>query len=118
MENRLDVKEKYELLNSTLNLVLFPMKEINISYSEAIKSCLNELEGDYYTFLNEDYVYELYNAGMISEKAIETIKDIRLKIEVINKSKWNIKDFVMDKSWSEVRALIINLYLSDFVYTS
>lgn len=113
MLNRTDVKEKFELLVSTLNMILFPIKEINTPYSEVIKSCLDELEGDFYTFLNEKYVYELYEAGLVSEKAFSKIKIIRLKIESINSNKWNVKDFVLDENWNEVRALVIDLFLWD-----
>jgi len=113
MEDKLDVNEKYELLISTLNMVLFPIGEINVLYSDKLKNCLDELEGDYYTFLHENYVYELCETGIVSEKAFSMIKNIRLKIESISQSKWNVEDFVADRCWNDVRKLIIDLYLLD-----
>jgi len=111
MQNSLEINDKYELLVSTLNLILLPVREIGIPYSDTLMSCLEELEGDYYTFLNEKYVYELWENGMLSENAVDIIKDIRLKIECIAQNKWNVKDFVIDKSWKEVRERVVDLYL-------
>jgi len=116
MQNSLEINGKYELLVSTLNLILLPVREIGKPYSDTLMSCLEELEGDYYTFLNEKYVYELLEHGMLSEKAVDIIKDIRLKIECIAQNKWNVEDFVIDKSWKEVRELVVYLYLLDLKF--
>lgn len=110
MQTNLDINEKYELLIATLNMVLIPIKEINISYLDTVQYCLDELEGDYYTFLHENSVSELCKAGMVSDVASIIIENIRSKIDNIGGDKWNIEDFFNDMSWQEIRKLIIDLY--------
>ncbi|UIR57317.1 hypothetical protein LZQ00_05745 [Sphingobacterium sp. SRCM116780] len=113
MQNNLNTNEKYELLISTLNMVIAPVKEINVPYSDTVQSNLEELEGDYYTFLNQDYVEELFKLGMVSEEGFGMIMKIRTVIDNIEQNKWNVKDFLNDKIWMEVRKLTIELFLTD-----
>lgn len=110
MQDDLNIKEKYELLIATLNMVLVPVLEIGVSYLDTVQYCLDELEGDYYTFLHEDLVSELRKAGMIADADFITIKNIRSKIDQIENDEWNVQGFLNDKNWQEIRDLIVNLY--------
>lgn len=110
MEDDLDVKQKYELLIDTLNMVLVPVLEICTSYSDTVQRRLDELEGDYFTFLHKNFVSELCKAGKIAEPDSITIKNIRSKIDQIEIDKWNVQAFLDDKKWQEIRVMIVDLY--------
>lgn len=110
MQDGINIKEKYELLIDTLNMVLVPVLEIGTSYLDRVQYCLEELEGDYFTFLHEDFVSELCKAGMITDADSITIKNIRSKIDRIENDQWNVQGFLNDKSWQEIRVLIVDLY--------
>lgn len=70
-----------------------------------------ELEGDSHTFLHDVNLELLFHAGTISEKALNVIRKIRLNMEVIDRDKWKAELFLFDKSWCEIRDLVIGLYL-------
>lgn len=110
MEDNLNIEEKYELLIDTLNMVLVPVLEIGTSYSDTVQRRLEELEGDNFTFLHENFVSELCKAGKIAEPDSITIKNIRSKIDQIEIDKWNVPAFLDDEKWQEIRVLIVNLY--------
>jgi len=110
MQDDLDIKQKYELLIDTLNMVLVPVLEIGASYSDTVQRCLDELEGDYFTFLHENSVSELCKAGKIAEPDSITIKNIRSKIDQIGVEKWNVQSFLDDTNWQEIRIMIVHLY--------
>lgn len=105
---------KFELFVNTLNLILLPNKEIEISYSKLIQSQLEELEGDFYTFLHKDFVFELFINGYISNRAVEKIQEVRLKILQIDSSYWNVDSFIDHPEWEKVRFLVIDLLRNDF----
>lgn len=95
----------------TLNLLLFPIKEINIKYDFAIQSNLEELEGDYYTFLHKDNIDKLFQSGHITEDSGKTLLVLREKIEKIDKSLWNPKEFIENIEWIEVRNIVLKLLI-------
>lgn len=55
-------------------MVLVPVLEIDTSYSDTVQRRLDELEGDYFTFLHENSVSELCKAGKIAEPDSIAIK--------------------------------------------
>lgn len=103
------MEDKFVLFINTINLILLPPKEIGISYIASIQNQLEELEGDYYTFLHKDYILEFLKKGYLSHPAIDKIERIRLKISEIRSSYWNTQDFIDHYEWVEIRSLTIDL---------
>ena len=100
---------KYLLVISTLNLFFLPIKEVNISYSNSIQNQLNELEGDYFTFLHKDYIKEVTNTTKIEIDLIDKIEEIRLKISGFESSLWNPAAFVYNADWIDIRFMVLDV---------
>lgn len=113
MEISLNKIEKYELLVSTLNMLLVPLKEPNIFYLDSIKNNLEELEGDYYTFLSQGFIEELYQSNIVSENGVHLIEKIRSEIEKISQKKWTVEAFLKDEKWLNVRHYVIEVFSSE-----
>lgn len=113
MKNSLNINEKYELLVSTLNMILVPLKEPGDLYQDKIQRRLEELEGDYYSFLNSTIIEELYQTNLISKNGVVLLKKIRSTIEELDQYRWNAEDFIMDSNWCEIRRLVIKVFLSE-----
>lgn len=113
MKNSLYINEKYELLVSTLNMILVPLKEPGDLYQDKIQRSLEELEGDYYSFLNTTIIEELYQTNLISKNGVVLLKKIRSTIEGLDQYRWNAEDFIMDNNWCEIRRLVIKVFLSE-----
>ncbi len=111
MQNK-TIEEKYLLFIGTLNLILLPFKEIGVSYVELIQGQLEELEGDYYSFLNIDFTKELNNCGYITNEVLEITERIRFNISNIDSSHWNAKHFIYHSEWVEIRNLVLDIFRS------
>lgn len=107
------MNDKYTLFVNTLNLILLPFKEVGFPYVTSIQSKLEELEGDFYTFLHKDYICELFKNGYLSNRSIERVEEIRFKISKINASHWDVESFISYSEWKEVRNLVVDLLIND-----
>ncbi|RKF38930.1 hypothetical protein BCY89_26655 [Sphingobacterium siyangense] len=113
MENTLNIIEKYDLLVSTLNMILVPPKESGVLYEEKVRRSLEELEGDYYSFLNQTFIEELHQSNVISRNGVVLLIKIRSAIEDLDQFKWNVEDFLTDNNWYEIRNFVIKVFLSE-----
>lgn len=111
MENSLNINEKYGLLVSTLNMILIPLKEPDALYKDKVQRNLEELEGDYYSFLSQTFIEELHLSNIISENCVVLLMKIRTTIEGLDQSKWNVEDFLSDNSWCEIRNFVVKIFL-------
>jgi len=113
MENNVNIIEKYELLVSTLNMILVPPKETGVLYEEQVRRSLEELEGDYYSFLNQTFIEELHQSNFISKNCVVLVMNIRSAIEDLDQLKWNVEDFLTDNNWYEIRNIVVKIFLSE-----
>ncbi len=113
MGNNVNIIEKYELLVSTLNMILVPSKEPGVLYEEKVRRSLEELEGDYYSFLNQTFIAELHQSNIISENGVVLLMNIRSSIEDLDQLKWNDEDFLTDNNWYEIRNIVVKIFLSE-----
>ncbi len=113
MENSLNIIEKYELLVSTLNMILVPLKEPGVLYEEKVRKNLEELEGDYYSFLNQTFIEDLHQSNVVSKDGVVLLMNIRSAIEHLDHFKWNVEDFLTDNNWHEIRNFVVNVFLSE-----
>ena len=113
MGNNVNIIEKYELLVSTLNMILVPPKEPGVLYEEKVRRSLEELEGDYYSFLNQTFIEELHQSNVISENGVVLLMNIRSSIEDLDQLKWNVEDFLTDNNWYEIRNIVVKIFLSE-----
>ena len=104
------MESEYELLIDTLNLVVLPKKEKGISYASSIQDQIDELEGDYYTFLHKDNILHLVSVGRVSKESINALELIRRQISEIENSLWNPLDFINHIKWQQSRNLILDLF--------
>lgn len=111
MDSILNIMEKYELLVLTLNRILIPYNESNVILKQDVKSNIEELEGDYYSFLHHNFLQELFQSNMISQRAFQIILEMRCEIEKIASRKWNVEDFLKDESWLIVRQSVVEILL-------
>jgi hypothetical protein len=111
MENK-TIAEKYSIFIDTLNLILLPNKEIGVSYNELIQIHLEELEGDYFTFLHNDFIQELYKNGYLTNEVVQVIKIIRTKISNLETTLWDYENFIKNQQWLYIRELVIDLFSS------
>lgn len=72
---------------STLNMILVPPKEPGVLYEEKVRRSLEELEGDYYSFLNQTFIAELHQSNIISENGVVLFMNIRSSIEDLDQLK-------------------------------
>lgn len=107
------MSEKYALFIDTLNLLLIPSKEVGIPYLTSVQAQLEELEGDFYTFLQKEFVIELLRKGYLSSSACEAVENIRLKISEIDRSLWDAGNFIENSVWQEIRYLVLDLFRND-----
>jgi len=111
MEKSLNINEKYELLVSTLNMILVPLKEPGALYKDKVQRSLEELEGDYYSFLNQAFIEELHQSNLISKSGVVLLMRIRSAIEDLDQFKWNVEDFLTDNNWYEIRNIVVKVFL-------
>lgn len=107
------MNEKYTLFINTLNLILLPVKEMDVPYLVSIQSQLEELEGDYYTFFHQDFIFELVKNGYLSEQAVDRVQAIRLKISKIEIAHWNGESFINNEEWKSIRCLVVDLLMDN-----
>lgn len=108
MEN--SITEKYDLFIDTLNLTLLPLKKNGVPYLEMIQNQLEELEGDYYTFLYEDFILLLIKYNYLPKEVFDKVNDIREKISKISPENWNSDDFINNQKWIDIRILVIAVF--------
>ena len=113
MENSLNIIEKYELLVSTLNMILVPLKEPGVLYEEKVRRSLEELEGDYHSFLNQTFIKELHQSNVISSNGVVLLMKIRSAIEDLDQFRWNVEAFLTDNNWYEIRNFVVKVFLSE-----
>lgn len=103
MQNQEDktLKNLYASMIDTLRLINFSNNEID----ELIQSNLEELEGDYYTFLNPINVEKIYSENLITYNAKKTLLQLFEIIHNLDSNKWNVNSFLSDKNWKQARDL-------------
>ena len=92
-----------QLLLDTLHLILLPNKLDESLYLAEIEEKLNELEGDYYTFLNNVNLRKLSDSNLIDSDIVVLIDEIRQQISNVKPSLWNPTDFIKSHEWFEIR---------------
>jgi hypothetical protein len=102
------------LLVETLNMILLPPMISGIPYQNSIKMQLEELEGDYYTFLHSDNISIEHKNGQINSEGIAMIENIRISISAIDSEMWNPTDFINNSVWSDIRKQVILLFMKGF----
>ena len=70
---------------------------------EEIKDYLDELEGDYYTFLDYNALEPLRNANLLDDIQVNRIVGLKDDIKIITPDLWNITSFKTDPKWVVVR---------------
>jgi len=68
-------------------MILVPPKEPGVLYEEKVRRSLEELEGDYYSFLNQTFIAELHQSNIISENGVVLFMNIRSSIEDLDQLK-------------------------------
>jgi hypothetical protein len=104
------MEREYILLIDTLNLLILPVKEIGISYLSSVQSQIDELEGDYHTFLHKDNILKLVSSGSVSRDVMDTFEQIRTQISEIESSLWNPLDFINNIKWQQIRNVVLILF--------
>ena len=99
----------YVLFIDTLNLFLLPKKEITISYKSTIQNSLDELEGDYFTFLFKEEINKLFKAGYIKNETVQKIETVREAVGNLEKTLWEPDKFINDVKWKIIRELVIDI---------
>ena len=115
---KMNSKSKYIFLIDTLNLIILPKCKTDYSFIEIISYQLEELEGDYYTFLHNNNIDELVNKGYLSSSNKILIEQIRTKISKIDSSLWNPEDFIWNRKWIEIRKDVLKVFLEITSYRS
>lgn len=89
-------REKIELLNQTLCYLSDSLED-----EEIIVENLEELEGDYYTFLNPQYTLELMNERQINSLQKSGLDFLYEIIKSISPSLWNPHSFKTSPIWKQ-----------------
>lgn len=105
----ISIDEKYSLFIDTLNLILLPNNKEETLYNTTIINQLQELEGDYYSFLHKKNIDELVKHQYLNKIDAEVIAQIRFNISQIDRALWNPDDFIKSNKWNKVRNKVINL---------
>ena len=108
MQNQEDkiTKNLYTSMIDTLRLISFSSNEITEEIDEVIQSNLEELEGDYYTFLNPINIEKMYSKNLVTNKTKKALHYLFEIIHNLDLNKWNVNSFLSDKEWNEVRVLV------------
>ena len=91
--------KNYNLLVDTL---LMASPDITRLDDDKLNNYLEELEGDYYTFLDMGTTELLVNEKIINISQQEAIFQIKLEINKIKPEFWNIESFKTDVQWINV----------------
>lgn len=99
-------KELYDnLLNTIKSLCSADLSDDEIS------DILEELEGDYYTFMHSDNIVFLIKDGVIVNDSIsKSISELRFMIESIPVNMWNVDNYRNSNKWIEVRNQAAKVY--------
>ncbi|MDQ3190785.1 MAG: hypothetical protein M3Q58_04255 [Bacteroidota bacterium] len=103
------MEKLFNAFKSTLDLLMLPSGDAEEYNNSELEFKLEELEGDSHTFFYQENIKKLYSAGMVPEEFIEQINVLKNKINEIDASLWNTKDFVNNSQWKEVREMAKSL---------
>lgn len=110
MKNKENQIELYSLVFETLNEILIPLFDTEESYQRILQTQIEDLEGDYYSFLNENNIRFLLDNGLITLSSYEIISKIKLEIDNIPSNLWNTNDFLNNEIWNKIRTQVIILF--------
>lgn len=74
---------------------------------------LEELEGDFYTFLHADNLEKLRVQGLIDNETVLSGVGLRERIQKISPNSWTSKAFCTESEWLNVRLDAANLLLQE-----
>jgi len=100
MTQGINKRELYELLVDTLMMI---SPNLESATDDDIDGYLEELEGDYYTFLDLNAITPLREADLLTDQQVENITQLKAFMNTIAPSLWNISSFKKDVNWLNAR---------------
>jgi hypothetical protein len=95
------VNKQYQLFNCLLDTIK-SLDDNSIS-DEDMGGVLEDLEGEYYTFMHRDNVTLLMQDGYISQSAGDGILELRFKIGAVPADLWTVDDYKNGRHWQYIR---------------
>lgn len=105
MEENNNIKEIYRFLEDTLKLMVIP-SHININErNDLIESNLEELEGDFYTFMNPINLNKLHSENLIDDNVKFKLEQLFILLQDIESENWGMVSFLTNPKWLVIRSL-------------
>jgi len=98
----LTLERRFEFVIDTLIMISPDFSSLDF---EVIDDYLKELEGDYISFLDINCVGILAEYNIISDLHKNEIVNLKAMIASIPSKLWNVKDFMEDNQWQNVRKI-------------
>jgi hypothetical protein len=76
-----------------------------LSSDDDIAEALEELEGDYVSFIHINSLIWLKDAGILDDTQISLIQILRNKIDIMPSSSWNPVSYRNNAEWIEIHAI-------------
>ncbi|MET3981611.1 hypothetical protein ABIB62_004227 [Mucilaginibacter sp. UYP25] len=106
MNKDINILKLHDLLINTLNIITPNLSETSDS---KLDYYLEELEGDYYTFLDYNNVKLLFESNLLSSDHVEKITKLKVMINDLPTSLWNTTSFRLDLRWKEIQSAAHNI---------
>ncbi|UWY26877.1 hypothetical protein N4T20_14230 [Flavobacterium sp. TR2] len=106
----------YKSLENTLKLMIVP-NSVNINErNHLIEFNLEELEGDFYTFMNPINLNKLHSENLIDGEVKFKLERLFVLLQDIEDKDWNVDSFLNSQKWSVIQDLTteVALLLEEF----
>ncbi|WP_264550639.1 hypothetical protein [Flavobacterium sp. N2038] len=95
----------YKSLENTLKLMVVPNCTNINERNHLIAFNLEELEGDFYTFLNPININKLHSENLIDSEVKFILEQLFVLLQDIESKDWNIDSFLANSKWFVIHNL-------------